>query len=151
MGQGRSRSGHEGSPKSNILFRACGTWFIVTFAHRIQKSKPFCNLTPCKSTTGKIQKGQIFELIFLNTKWVFLNRSISEFQKCHFYFFAMSRNAHNRSLKKWRYQRIWFLGYMFAKNRYMNLNLVWMNLIWTWYMHARCPGGLFTFGSFFWK
>ena len=50
-----SRSGHERSPESKILFRTCGIWFIVTSAHRIQKSKPFCNLTPCKSTTEEDQ------------------------------------------------------------------------------------------------
>ena len=45
------RSGHERSPAS--FFRACGTWFLVPFARKIQKSRPFCNLAPFKSTTEK--------------------------------------------------------------------------------------------------
>ena len=43
---------------------------------------------------------------------------ISEFQKCHFYFCAMPRNAHNCNLKN---DSIQFLGYVFAKNRYIIL------------------------------
>ena len=42
-------------------------------------------------------------------------------KKCHFYFCAISRNAPNRSLKKWRDQRILFFGYMLTKNKYINL------------------------------
>ena len=33
----------------------------------------------------------------------------------------MSSNAQNRSLKNWRHQRILFLGYTFAKSRYIKL------------------------------
>ena len=51
----RSMSGHRKSPESKILFRACNTWFIVTFAWRIQKSKPFCNLTQWTATTDRGQ------------------------------------------------------------------------------------------------
>ena len=81
--------------------------FMVVFENqcfRIQKSKPFCNLTPWKSTTGKGQvnpgsKGQICALIFPNKNKRFWTSLISGFQKCHFYFYAMSRNSQHRSLK----------------------------------------------------
>ena len=111
-----SRPGHVRSPKSKILFRACGTWFLVTFARRIQKSKPFCNLTPCKSTTknGQVNPGS-YNVSFSNA-YFWLKMSVSEpvwsqgsknviFSSC-----TMSRNAQNRSLKKWQHQQIRFLG-----------------------------------------
>ena len=56
QGQGQVTKGHERSPKSKIIFQACGTCFLGTFARRIQKSKPFCNLTPKKSM---IEKGRV--------------------------------------------------------------------------------------------
>ena len=106
--------------KKKYIFRACDTWFIVTFARRIQKSKPFCNLSPRKSTT---KKGQVnprpHKVKFSN--WYFRLKNgyfwkslslISGFQKFHFYFCAMFKNAQNRSLSKRRHQRIRFLSYM---------------------------------------
>ena len=69
----------------------------------------------------RITWGQIFELVFSNKKRCFRTSLLLVFQKCHFYFCSMSINAQNRSLKKMRHQRIRFLGYMFAKNRYINL------------------------------
>ena len=107
------------------LFWACGTCFIVNFARRIHKSKPFCNPTHKSQCQRRVRspwvtKVQICELVFSNKKYKFLNQLNSGFQKCHFYC-AMSSNAPNRSLEKWHNQRIRFLGYMFAKNRYINL------------------------------
>ena len=84
--------------------RACYIWFIVTFSSRIQKSKPFCNLTPCKTTT---EKGQVnlgsHKVKFLNwcfgiKECVILSQFGLRFQKCHS-FCAMSRNAQNCTLK----------------------------------------------------
>ena len=98
------RSGHERSPKSKILFRACSTWFTVTFARRIQKSKPFL-IWPHASHRQKrvrstrVMWGQIFEQLFSNKNARLSTNLISGFQKCHFYFCAMSRNAPNRSSK----------------------------------------------------
>ena len=46
---------------------------------------------------------------------------ISGFQKCHLNFCAVPRNAKNCNSKKWRHSRLRFLGYMFAKNRYISL------------------------------
>ena len=54
-GQGQVTNGHERSPKSKKN-RTCLTWYMVYFARRIRKSKPLCNLTPCKPTT---EKGQV--------------------------------------------------------------------------------------------
>ena len=128
QGQGQVTKGHERSPKSKILFRACSTWFMVTFARRIKKSKAICNLTSCKSTTknGRVNPGsckvKFWNSFFFKIKYgCFWTSLISEFQKCHFYFCAMYRNASIRSLKKWRHQRLRFLGYMFVKYRHINL------------------------------
>ena len=80
---------------------------------RIQKSKPFYNLTPKKST---IEKGQVnpgskkfkfLDWYFWTKNKCFWTSSISGFQKCHFYYC--------------RHQRMRFWGYMLAKNRYINL------------------------------
>ena len=66
---------------------------------------------------------------------------ISGLQKCHFYFCATSRNAHNRSLGKWRHQRIRFLGPIcFPKN------------ISTWNLACQMSRhGSTTYGTRFWK
>ena len=91
------RAGHERprrSPKSKIYFRACYTWFIVDFARRIQKSRPFRNLTPYTSIT---EKGQVnlgsHKVKFSNSFFpkmkknvFFWTSQISGFDKCHFYF-----------------------------------------------------------------
>ena len=104
-GQGQVKAGHGRSPESKILFRACGTWFIVTIPRRIQKSKPLCNLTLCKST---IEKGQVNPVThkvkfsnwyFRMKKCVFLNHFDFRIPKMLFYVCAMSRNAQNRSSK----------------------------------------------------
>ena len=55
QGQGQVTKGYERSRESKIHFRSCSTLFIFTFTRRTIKSKPFCNLTPCKSTTEKDQ------------------------------------------------------------------------------------------------
>ena len=49
-----SRADHERSWKVTRIknsFSGMRHMFIVTFARRIQKSRPFCNLIPCKPTT----------------------------------------------------------------------------------------------------
>ena len=103
-----SRSGHERSPDSKMIFLACGTRFMVTFARRIQKSRPFCNLTPGKSATEKSQVNPgSFKVKFSNqhfwTKHVcFWTSLLSRFPKCHDHFCGMTRNAQNRSCKNWR-------------------------------------------------
>ena len=74
QGQGQVTKCHERSPNSKILFRACGTCSLGTFARRIKKSKPFCNITPKKvndrewSGQPLVTKGQVFKLAFLNKK-----------------------------------------------------------------------------------
>ena len=127
QGQGQVTKGHERSPNSKILFWACGTCFLGTFARRFQKSKPFCNLTPksqrkrrVRSTLGS-QKVKFSNRYFWIKNMCFWTSLISGFQKCHFYYSPMSRNGPNHSLKKWRHQRIRFFGYMFAKNRHIKL------------------------------
>ena len=94
-----SRSGHERSSKSKVLFRACGTWF--TFAHRNQKSTPFCNLSPCKK--GQVNRGshkvKFLNLYFQIKNVRFWTSLISGFHKCHFHFCARSRSAQNCSFK----------------------------------------------------
>ena len=81
QGQGQVTKGHERSPNLKILFWPCDTCFLGTFARRVEKSKPFCNLTPKKSTIEKgqvnprVTQGQIFnKLAFSNHKDVFLNK-----------------------------------------------------------------------------
>ena len=105
QGQCQVTKGHERSPNSEILFRAYGSYFLITFARRVQKSTPFCNLTTRKSATekGQVNPGsRMFKFsiwYFLTKKKCFWTSLTSGFQKCHFYFGAMSRNAPNRSLK----------------------------------------------------
>ena len=48
---------------------------------------------------------------------------ISGFQKCHFYYCPMPKNAPNRSLKNDVINKYGYLA-MFAKNRYINLKFV---------------------------
>ena len=133
-----SRSGHKRSrrsPNSKIRFWACGTCFQGSFARIIQKSKPFCNLTPrsqrkrrVRSTLGS-HNVKFSNQYFWIKNMCFWTSFISGFQKCHFYYCPMSRNAPNHSLKKWRHQWIRFLVYMFAKNRHHPE-----------IQHALCPG-----------
>ena len=76
---------------------------MVTFARRIHKSKPFCNLTPCKSTRQRRVRstpGHIksnFRIDIFEWKCLLLNHFDLKIPKCHFYFCAMSRNAKKRS------------------------------------------------------
>ena len=118
----RSGSGHERSPKSKIIFRACDTWFMVTFTHRIQKSRSFCNRTLCQSKTeNSLRSYKVrpymnsqaslgsFKVKFSNgsfwIKNVYSGVSLtSGFQKCSFYFCVGSRNAKKNAIwKKWRH------------------------------------------------
>ena len=55
QGQGQFLKGHEGPSESKIFFRAWGKWFIVTFTRKIQKLKPFCNLTQWSQRQRKIR------------------------------------------------------------------------------------------------
>ena len=59
QGHGQAKKGHKGQRKvtriKKIVFRSCGTRYIVIFTRRNQKSKPYCNLTPCKSTIKEDQ------------------------------------------------------------------------------------------------
>ena len=57
QGPGELTKAHQNKKK---ILRACGIRFGVTLARRIKKLKPFCNLTPCKSTT---EKGQVLARI----------------------------------------------------------------------------------------
>ena len=90
-----SRSGHGGherSPNSKILSRAGCLWFIFTFARIIQKSKPFCNLTPCKSTTEKGQVNLVSHKVKFS-KWhlqmcAFLNQCYRRIPKMSFFISA---------------------------------------------------------------
>ena len=65
--------------RTKNYFKAFGTWFIITFSRRIEKSKPFYNLTPCKSSTekGRVNPGsckvKFSSWHFLNKICVFLN------------------------------------------------------------------------------
>ena len=70
------------------------------------------------STTGHIRPKFPFSSI---KNVCFRTSLISGFQKRHLYFCAMPKNAENRNLKKGCHPRMRFLGYMFAKNRYINL------------------------------
>ena len=86
-----SRSGHQRSRKftriKNIFL--CGTWFIFTFESRIQKLRPFCNLTQCKSTA---EKGRVTPRLheikssncFFDKKLVFEPVRCQVSKKCHF-------------------------------------------------------------------
>ena len=120
-----SRSGHERSPES--FFRACSTWFMVFFERRIQNSKPFSNLTPCKSTTGKGQvnpgskKVKFSNWYFRIKNACFWTSLISGFQNVHFYFCAKSKNAQNHCLKSDVINEYGFGAICLQKNRYINL------------------------------
>ena len=89
--------------------------------------KPLCNSTPSKSTTEKCQVNLgSHEFYFFN--WYFRIENvlcfwtsfISGFPKCHLCLSAGYRNAQNCSLKNYVIKNQ-FLGYMFAKCRYINL------------------------------
>ena len=104
-GQGLVRKGHEWSPNSKFIFtQACGTCFVVNFASRIHKSRPFCNLTYWKSATEKIQVNPGSHKIKFS-HWHFLKKICvyepdwSQDAKNAIFGIFMSRNAPNRSLK----------------------------------------------------
>ena len=145
QGQGQVTKGHERSPKSQILFRACDTWFMITF-HVNSKIEDILQSDSMKVNDKKgsgqprvIYLKSNFQIHILNKKFVFLGVWSQDSKKCLFYFCAMSRNAENRSLKsavinKWR-----FLGYMVLKYKYIKLRLglpdvqVWFyNMLYFW-------------------
>ena len=105
-GEGQVTKDHERSPNSKTLFRACGACFLGTFARRIRKSKPFCNLTPKSQRKRRIRSTPGSHEVKFSTWYFWTKRTcfwtslISEFQKCHLYHCPMSRNAPNRILKK---------------------------------------------------
>ena len=94
--------------------RTCGTWFIVSFARRIQKSSPFCNLTPCKSTTWKGQVNLVSHR-FKFSNWCFrIKMCVSELvcsQDSKNIIFMSTRVLEmlKIAVKKWCYQHIRFV------------------------------------------
>ena len=114
------------SPESKVLFRACSTWFIVTFVHRIKNSTPFCNLTPWTSTTGKGRDNPVshkvkFSNWFFRIKRVCVSEPVWSKDSKNVIFVVRCLEILKIAVwKKWRHQRIRFLGYTFAKNRYIN-------------------------------
>ena len=112
--------------RQNQIFRACGTWFMITYARRIKNRSHFAIWLHASQRERRVRstpghKCQIFELIFSNKKWLFLNQFDIRIPKMSF-FCAMSINAQNRSLKNDVINE-YDLGatYMFAKIRYINL------------------------------
>ena len=100
---------------------------MVIFARMIQKLRPFCNLTPCKPSTeeGQVNPGS-HKVKFLN-RYFWIKRCASEpdwsqdFKTMSFLILSDAKKCSKSHFEKWRHQRIWFLGYMFAKNRYISL------------------------------
>ena len=109
---------HELSLESKNLFRICRTWFIVTFARRIQKSKPFCNLNPCKSTTERVRSTPGYKVKFSN--WYF-SSLILGFHKCHFSVRCLDMLKIAVRKKMPSTESAW--GYMIAKNDISTWNL----------------------------
>ena len=120
----RSQKVPIGHQNSKILVWACGTCFLGTFARRVQKLKPFCNLTPKKPTIEKgqvnprVTLGQIAKLVFLNQKDMFLNHFDLRIPKMSFYYCSMSRNAPKHGWKKWPHQQIRFWARCLPKKTY---------------------------------
>ena len=80
-----------------------------------------------------------FQMVFSNQNMFSWTSLIVGFQKWHFHLCATSRNAHHWSLMKWRHQRVRFLGYTFAKNRYINLKFGMLDVrIWFYDMFSVC-------------
>ena len=123
QGHGQVSKGHERPPESKILFGHAVHLYSplhVEFKH----SSHFA-IWLCKSTTEKSQENPgshkfKFSNRYFRVTNVFLNQFCLKIQKCHFHFCAMPKNGQNLSLKKWRHQRIRYLGYMFVKNEYIN-------------------------------
>ena len=103
-GQSQVTKDHERSPESKILFRACGTWFIVSLLQEEIKNQSHFANWPHESNdregSGQLRVilVQIFD-VFKNKNVYFWTSLVSGFKKCHFYFCVLSRNAQNRSLK----------------------------------------------------
>ena len=124
-----SRSGHKGhvsSPNSKILLRACGTCFLSTLTGRI-KNRSYFAIWP-KKVNDSEGSGQLpshirsnFEIGLLNKKVVFLNQFDLRIPKMSFSTVLCLKMLRIAIWKKWRHQRTRFLGYMFAKNRHINL------------------------------